>query len=766
MTFIVFFQLIVAMHLILSSFPDLCFACFPGDSRRLGCSGGSALQNLVRTETFSPSTQYFVDPQLGNDSNSGLSPSAAFQSIQRAQLAVRNSTSSLGNGGVTGGGVAVNLLPGLYTLLKSPVVFSSADSGTRAEPIVYRGIGRPPPNVDVSHNFSPEPASEGQVVVSAGVHIPAASFKPWSKYSSSRLMFSPSSTSAAAPVYEVDLSSVGISLSDLGQMAAMGLNSCNHSKLELYYKGKTMTLARWPNTLPNGRLQFARALRPAPSQPNAFIYNGTRPLRWTNDTRAWLLGYFTAEWSDVLGEISSVTAMPDGTSLVSVSNSTPIGSAHTLAALSRWGENAEHLVPRDVTPGARFLVMNSVAELDAEGEYFVDQDSGLLLFIPPADTHSGEVRIDDSAFVSLGDFAFVFDNVSNMNVTGVTFQHSRQAALQASGVSNVWVVNCSASCNAGNGIMIKRSFSSGIIGCHVHDVGCTGIAVTGGDVESLAEGGNAALANHIHHFALWKRTYNPALLWAGVGNIYALNDVHDGPHNGFLGGGNEGGGVGCIFEYNTFRELAFETADVGAFYSCGQSGTGWANPANVVRHNSFRDITRFDGIYDTTALVSSVYLDDQMSFYVVSNNSFNNVQQGIEIGGGRSNVITGNQFNATYRVLYMDARGTTWQKERCTQPNGDLWQGLESVHYDQAPWSAAFPYLMNISSELPCVPAQTRFTHNSFCNSTPGSSWYVLWSCFYNHASSCSDLNTTEASILWDSIFDDNTDACDLGDMN
>jgi hypothetical protein len=124
MTFIVFFQLIVAMHLILSSFPDLCLACFPGDS--LGCSGGSALQNLVRTETFTPSTQYFVDPQLGNDLNSGLSPSAAFQSIQRAQLAVRNATSSLRNGGVTGGGVAVNLLPGLYTLLKSPVVFSSA----------------------------------------------------------------------------------------------------------------------------------------------------------------------------------------------------------------------------------------------------------------------------------------------------------------------------------------------------------------------------------------------------------------------------------------------------------------------------------------------------------------------------------------------------------------------------------------------------------------------------------------------------------------
>jgi hypothetical protein len=67
-----------------------------------------------------------------------------------------------------------------------------------------------------------------------------------------------------------------------------------------------------------------------------------------------------------------------------------------------------------------------------------------------------------------------------------------------------------------------------IIVCHEHDVGCTGIAVTGGGIESLAQGGNAALANRIHHVALWKRTYNPALLWAGVGNIHAPNDVQDG----------------------------------------------------------------------------------------------------------------------------------------------------------------------------------------------------------------------------------------------
>ena len=48
-----------------------------------------------------------------------------------------------------------------------------------------------------------------------------------------------------------------------------------------------------------------------------------------------------------------------------MSNSTPIGSAqHALAALSRWGSSADvdKLAPRDVKAGARFQVLNTVAE--------------------------------------------------------------------------------------------------------------------------------------------------------------------------------------------------------------------------------------------------------------------------------------------------------------------------------------------------------------------------------------------------------------------
>ena len=38
---------------------------------------------------------------------------------------------------------------------------------------------------------------------------------------------------------------------------------------------------------------------------------------------------------------------------------------------------------------------------------------------------------------------------------------------------------------------------------------------------------------------LLPRRYQPGILWAGVGNVYAENHIHDAPHNAILGGGNE-----------------------------------------------------------------------------------------------------------------------------------------------------------------------------------------------------------------------------------
>ena len=91
----------------------------------------------------------------------------------------------------------------------------------------------------------------------------------------------------------------------------------------------------------------------------------------------------------------------------------------------------------------------------------------------------------------------------------------------------------------------------------------------------------------------WERTSQPAILWAGVGNTYSFNHIHDAPHNGILGGGNEAtcsgtgsepaivekmcGGNDCVFESNVIEHTNYECDDSGSFYTCGQQGTAFIN---------------------------------------------------------------------------------------------------------------------------------------------------------------------------------------------
>ena len=115
----------------------------------------------------------------------------------------------------------------------------------------------------------------------------------------------------------------------------------------------------------------------------------------------------------------------------------------------------------------------------------------------------------------------------------------------------------------------------------VFGVGATGIAAKGGLHLSLTRGNNQVIHNEIHHYAQWYRTYQPAILWAGVGNVYSFNHIHDAPHNGILGGGNEAtcsssgeetelveemcGGNDCVFEGNLIEHTNYECDDSGSF---------------------------------------------------------------------------------------------------------------------------------------------------------------------------------------------------------
>ena len=55
--------------------------------------------------------------------------------------------------------------------------------------------------------------------------------------------------------------------------------------------------------------------------------------------------------------------------------------------------------------------------------------------------------------------------------------------------------------------------------------------------KSLTRGNNLLTKSTVSHYAQWKRTYQPAISWEGVGNNYTYNSILNAPHTGILGGG-------------------------------------------------------------------------------------------------------------------------------------------------------------------------------------------------------------------------------------
>ena len=86
---------------------------------------------LPAQPAYAATTNFYVDPVNGSDSNSGTSTAAAFKTIQAAKAAVRAVNASMSDD------IVVNLRGGTYPLT-SPITFGTSDSGTNGHTVVYQ----------------------------------------------------------------------------------------------------------------------------------------------------------------------------------------------------------------------------------------------------------------------------------------------------------------------------------------------------------------------------------------------------------------------------------------------------------------------------------------------------------------------------------------------------------------------------------------------------------------------------------------------------
>ncbi|KOV74476.1 hypothetical protein ADL01_17735 [Streptomyces sp. NRRL WC-3618] len=85
-------------------------------------------------------SNFYVDPVSGSDSNSGTSTAAAFRTIQAAQAAVRGANANMSDD------IVVNLRGGTYPLT-APITFGTGDSGTNGHTVVYQAYNGESPMI-------------------------------------------------------------------------------------------------------------------------------------------------------------------------------------------------------------------------------------------------------------------------------------------------------------------------------------------------------------------------------------------------------------------------------------------------------------------------------------------------------------------------------------------------------------------------------------------------------------------------------------------
>ena len=533
---------------------------------------------------------FFVAPG-GSDADAGTLDKP-FATLERARDAVRALKKS---GQMPASVLTVFLRQGDYVRTNA-LELTETDSGTEKSPIVWEAYGQERVRLLGGRLLTGfQPVTDAAVLA--------------------RL-----DTAARSHVVQLDLRALGIT--DFGEMKSRGFNRPTiHAHCELFFGGRPMTLARWPNEgewakiagFPAGTGKSDNFSSVIGGLTNGFFYSGDRPRRWKDIRDLWVHGYWDYDWANSYEHVASLD--PD---------------QHLVTTAPPYGQYG-------FRTNQRFYFLNVLEELDQPGEWFLDRKSGLLYFWPPSPVASAEALLSLSIQP-----LFRLKGASNLIIRNLVLEATRGSAIDIEGGTGNRIVSCVLR-NLGNlGVTVTGGTGHGVIGCDILDTGDGGVYMSGGDRETLASGRHFVENCHFQRQARWSKCYAPAIELKGVGLRASHNLVHDHPHAGIIFWGND-----ILVEFNEVHHVALETGDVGAIYT----GRDYTFRGNRIRNNFVHE-TGGVGLGSM-----GVYMDDCVSGTEIFGNIFQKVQRAAFIGGGRDHQVENNLFVDCDPAVQADGRG-------------------------------------------------------------------------------------------------------------
>lgn len=525
---------------------------------------------------------------------------------------------------------------------------SEEDSGTLHNPVVYRAY----------RNES--------VILSGGTRVDPS----WCVPVAAPAILARLDQDARGHVLQVNLRAHG--LTDYGEMSILA------PMLEVFFDGKRLPLARWPNcgwthigqvvTTDDKR---NRQLSDGNKRGQAFQFEGDRPLRWLNAKDLVLHGFWWFGWSDEHVPVKKIDPRRREITLERV----PSGGIRQ----DQW-----------------YCALNLLEEIDRPGEWYLDRDAGTLYFWPPDKWKQGRMVVS-----TLAEPLLVLEGGSDTTVCGMTLEVTRGVGIVFGGGARNRLAGCIVRGIGSDAIVMDHGKDNAVVGCDIHDAGATGIHLRGGNRGTLEPSGHQVVNCHIFRYAQRKKVYRPAVRMYGVGHRFAHNLIHDAPHQAIAYDGND-----HIIEFNEIHHVVLESADAGVMYT----GCNWTFRGNEVRYNFIHHIPHGPGLGTV-----GVYLDDCASSTRIFGNVFYDVLKPTFIGGGRDNVIANNIFVQCDVPVYLDNRGLRWDHFR---PDGPMYEDLKKVPYTEPPWSTRYPELARILDECPQAPLGNEAVRNVSVRST------------------------------------------------
>lgn len=469
--------------------------------------------------------------------------------------------------------------------------------------------------------------------------------------------------SARSHVLQADLPGNGIS--DFGEWKHRGwYNPIRPMSLELYFKGQPMTMARWPN------VGYARILTtPDGKDGLVFTIAGENAKKWAGDPYLLAMGYWSKNWSD---ETIPVTAVDSLYGTIKLSPPSP-----------KFGMKA----------GQPVFIQHALSELDQPGEWYLDRGAGQLYLWPPTKVGAGDVE------VSVANNLLVIDGANHINISGITLEGARGDGLTIRNAHHVAIRQARIR-NMGNRAAVIGGKDNGLSNVLIENINEGGVTLEGGDRKTLYPGGLYVENSTLRRFNMLSRTVHPAVRINGVGNRVSGNTIHDAPHSAIMFLGND-----HVISNNDIYDVCLETGDAGAIYT----GRDWTARGTIISDNRLHDIP---SNVDKGGTVG-IYLDDQASGITVRNNQINGMNLGIQIGGGRDNLVEGNTLsNQATAAIHLDARGTSWQKKQTDDPTWTLRTRLKDVPYDSPIYRERYSNLAEILNDEPGTPKYNILRNN------------------------------------------------------